>query len=111
MERPSWPADVRLLSLVNRQIFDNYSVGSLLDVPTHTVNMTTLRSTHELWHSYSMDPPGVCFFYLCFFPNLSYVPQAHSTSTLAEFLIDNEGQRCVVVLDVSTPSIRHLANG
>ena len=30
--------------------------GSLLDVPTHTVNMTTLRSTHDLWQSYSMSP-------------------------------------------------------
>jgi hypothetical protein len=31
-------------------------VGSLLDVPTHTVNMTTLRSTHDLWQSFSMSP-------------------------------------------------------
>jgi hypothetical protein len=31
-------------------------VGSLLDVPTHTVNMTTLRSTQDLWQSYSMTP-------------------------------------------------------
>ncbi len=31
-------------------------VGSLLDVPTHTVNMTTLRSSHDLWQSYSMSP-------------------------------------------------------
>ena len=30
--------------------------GSLLDVPTHTVNMTTLQSTHDLWQSYSMSP-------------------------------------------------------
>lgn len=35
-------------------------VGSLLDVPTHTVNMTTLRSTHDLWQSYSMSPYEVC---------------------------------------------------
>jgi hypothetical protein len=27
--------------------------------------------------------------------------QQPSSSTLAEFLVDNEGQRCVVVLDVS----------
>lgn len=32
------------------------AVGSLLDVPTHTVNMTTLRSTHDLWQSHSMSP-------------------------------------------------------
>ena len=32
------------------------TVGSLLDVPTHTVNMTTLRSTHDIWKSYSMNP-------------------------------------------------------
>ena len=57
--------------------------GSLLGVPTHTVNMTTLRSTHELWQSYSMSPY-----------------EEPSTSTLAEFLTDNEGKRCVVVLDV-----------
>jgi len=57
--------------------------GSLLGVPTHTVNMTTLRSTHDLWQSYSMSPY-----------------EEPSTSTLAEFLADNEGKRCVVVLDV-----------
>ena len=33
-----------------------FVVGSLLDVPTHTVNMTTLKSTHDLWQSYSMSP-------------------------------------------------------
>lgn len=58
-------------------------VGSLLDVPTHTVNMTTLRSTHDLWQSYSMDPY-----------------EEPSELTLAEFLTENEGKRCVVVLDV-----------
>ncbi|KAI0929343.1 hypothetical protein AcV5_006638 [Taiwanofungus camphoratus] len=56
--------------------------GSLLDVPTHTVNMTTLRSTHDIWRSYSMSPY-----------------QVPSTCTLADFLINNEGRRCVVVLD------------
>ncbi|KAF4615198.1 hypothetical protein D9613_002613 [Agrocybe pediades] len=56
--------------------------GSLLDVPTHTVNMTTLRSTHDLWQSYSMSPY-----------------EEPTTCTLAEFLINNEGKRCVVVLD------------
>ncbi|KZT26598.1 P-loop containing nucleoside triphosphate hydrolase protein [Neolentinus lepideus HHB14362 ss-1] len=56
--------------------------GSLLEVPTHTVNMTTLRSTHDIWQSHSMNPY-----------------EEPSTSTLAEFLIDNEGKRCVVVLD------------
>ncbi|KAG6849541.1 hypothetical protein H0H93_007629 [Arthromyces matolae] len=58
------------------------SVGSLLDVPTHTVGMTTIHSAQDLWRSYSMspdDPP--------------------SARTLAEFLCDNEGKRCVVVLD------------
>ena len=57
--------------------------GSLLCVPTHTVNMTTLRSTHDLWQSYSMSPY-----------------EEPSTLTLAEFLTDNEGKQCVVVLDV-----------
>ncbi|OBZ69316.1 hypothetical protein A0H81_10962 [Grifola frondosa] len=56
--------------------------GSLLDVPTHTVNMTTLRSTHDIWRSYSMSPY-----------------EAPSTCTLATFLLENEGKRCVVVLD------------
>ncbi|PPQ63277.1 hypothetical protein CVT24_006802 [Panaeolus cyanescens] len=56
--------------------------GSLLDVPTHTVNMTTLKSTHDLWQSYSMSPY-----------------ETPTTCTLAEFLINNEGKRCVVVLD------------
>ncbi|KAI0705922.1 P-loop containing nucleoside triphosphate hydrolase protein [Cytidiella melzeri] len=56
--------------------------GSLLDVPTHTVNMTTLRSTHDIWRSYSMNPY-----------------EEPSASTLADFLIENEGKRCVVVLD------------
>ncbi|EMD38231.1 hypothetical protein CERSUDRAFT_64497 [Gelatoporia subvermispora B] len=56
--------------------------GSLLDVPTHTVNMTTLRSTHDIWRSYSMNPY-----------------EAPSTCTLGEFLIEQEGKRCVVVLD------------
>lgn len=36
-------------------------VGSLLDVPTHTSNMTTLSTSHELWQSYSMSPYGVNF--------------------------------------------------
>ncbi|KAG9318755.1 hypothetical protein JVU11DRAFT_854 [Chiua virens] len=56
--------------------------GSLLDVPTHTVNMTTLRSTHDIWQSYSMSPY-----------------EEPSSYTLAEFLTENEGKRCVVVLD------------
>jgi hypothetical protein len=57
--------------------------GTLLGVPTHTVNMTTLKSTHDLWQSYSMSPY-----------------EEPSTLTLAEFLTENEGKRCVVVLDV-----------
>lgn len=56
--------------------------GSLLEVPTHTVNMTTLRSTHDIWQSYSMSPY-----------------EDPSSCTLAEFLLENEGKRCVVVLD------------
>ncbi|KAJ6526273.1 P-loop containing nucleoside triphosphate hydrolase protein [Mycena vulgaris] len=56
--------------------------GALLDVPTHTVNMTTLRSAHDLWQAFSMSPY-----------------EEPTTCTLAEFLINNEGKRCVVVLD------------
>ncbi|KAI0306690.1 P-loop containing nucleoside triphosphate hydrolase protein [Multifurca ochricompacta] len=56
--------------------------GPLLGVPTHTVNVTTLRSTHDLWDSYSMSPY-----------------EEITTRTLAQFLLENEGKRCVVVLD------------
>ncbi|KAI0273501.1 P-loop containing nucleoside triphosphate hydrolase protein [Gloeopeniophorella convolvens] len=56
--------------------------GSLLGVPTHTVNVTTLRSTHDLWESYSMSPY-----------------EEMTTNTLAQFLVENEGKRCVVALD------------
>ncbi|KAI6045623.1 P-loop containing nucleoside triphosphate hydrolase protein [Pisolithus marmoratus] len=56
--------------------------GSLLEVPTHTVSMTTLRSTHDIWQSHSMSPY-----------------EEPSSYTLAEFLLANEGRRCVVVLD------------
>ena len=35
------------------------AVGSLLDVPTHTVNMVTARSQDDLWESYSMNPHEV----------------------------------------------------
>lgn len=31
------------------------AVGSLLDVPTHTVNMVTVRSQDDLWESYSIN--------------------------------------------------------
>ncbi|KAH8117111.1 hypothetical protein DFH11DRAFT_1579357 [Phellopilus nigrolimitatus] len=56
--------------------------GSLLDVPTHTVNMTILKTSHDLWQCPSMSP---------------YDPP--SERTLAEFLEENAGKRCVVVLD------------
>ncbi|KAI1791703.1 P-loop containing nucleoside triphosphate hydrolase protein [Ganoderma leucocontextum] len=58
--------------------------GSLLEVPTHTVNMTTLQNTGDIWKSHSIAPYGV------------REPSNHS---LKEFLIENEGKRCVVVLD------------
>ncbi|KAG2368458.1 hypothetical protein BDR07DRAFT_1478230 [Suillus spraguei] len=58
-------------------------VGGLLDIPTHTVNMTTLRSTYNLWRSYSMSPY-----------------QESSSDTLAQFPLNNESERCVVVLDI-----------
>lgn len=34
-----------------------------MEVPTHTVNMTTLRSTHDIWQSYSMSPYEVSAMY------------------------------------------------
>ena len=80
--------------------------GSLLEVPTHTVNMTTLRDTHDIWRSYSMSPYEVSGRR----PSLNHValilsPQEPSTCTLADFLIANEGRRCVVVLDVGLAAI------
>ncbi|KAF5338699.1 hypothetical protein D9611_013369 [Ephemerocybe angulata] len=56
--------------------------GSLLDVPTHTVNMVSVRSQDDLWESYSINPH-----------------EEPTNCTLAEFLVNNEGKRCVVVLD------------
>ncbi|TFK88323.1 P-loop containing nucleoside triphosphate hydrolase protein [Polyporus arcularius HHB13444] len=56
--------------------------GSLLEVPTHTVNMTTLRDTNDIWKSHSIAPH-----------------EAPSDASLKDFLIANEGKRCVVVLD------------
>ncbi|KAJ8480779.1 hypothetical protein ONZ51_g6434 [Trametes cubensis] len=56
--------------------------GSLLDVPTHTVNMTTLQNTRDIWKSHSIDPH-----------------EEPSDRSLKDFLMDNEGKRCVVVLD------------
>ncbi|OJT10928.1 hypothetical protein TRAPUB_12549 [Trametes pubescens] len=56
--------------------------GALLDVPTHTVNMTTLQDTRDIWKSHSIDPH-----------------EAPSDRSLKDFLMENEGKRCVVVLD------------
>ncbi|EJF66311.1 P-loop containing nucleoside triphosphate hydrolase protein, partial [Dichomitus squalens LYAD-421 SS1] len=58
--------------------------GSLLGVPTHTVNMTTLRDTNDIWKSHSIAPH-----------------EEPSDKSLKDFLIENEGKRCVVVLDAS----------
>ncbi|THV03952.1 P-loop containing nucleoside triphosphate hydrolase protein, partial [Dendrothele bispora CBS 962.96] len=59
-----------------------HQFGSLLDIPTHTVNMTTLRSADDLWRSYSISSSD-----------------DSTPCTLVEFLANNEGKRCVVVLD------------
>jgi hypothetical protein len=75
-----------------------------LDIPTHTVNMTTLRSTHDLWQSYSMSPYEVC--YILFADGMHFDVfrvKEPSSDTLAQFLLNNEGERCVVVLDVRFP--------
>ncbi|EIN07081.1 P-loop containing nucleoside triphosphate hydrolase protein [Punctularia strigosozonata HHB-11173 SS5] len=56
--------------------------GSLLKVPSITVNMTTLRNAQDLWQAYSTDPDSTA-----------------SNHTLADFLLENEGKRCVVLLD------------
>ncbi|KAL1678646.1 hypothetical protein EV122DRAFT_264566 [Schizophyllum commune] len=57
--------------------------GALLDVPTHTVNMTAINTPRDLWQSYS----------------LSSQQEENSDQTLAQFLVANEKKRCVVVLD------------
>ncbi|KAI5900569.1 P-loop containing nucleoside triphosphate hydrolase protein [Schizophyllum commune H4-8] len=57
--------------------------GALLDVPTHTVNMTAINTPRDLWQSYS----------------LSSQQEENSDKTLAQFLVANEKKRCVVVLD------------
>lgn len=75
-------------------------VGSLLDVPTHTVNMTILQTSHDLWQCPSMSPYEVSgFLFLEQVPSLLLSLQDPSDRTLAEFLTENEGKRCVVVLD------------
>ncbi|KAJ3879091.1 P-loop containing nucleoside triphosphate hydrolase protein [Lentinula edodes] len=61
-----------------------HQFGSLLEVPIHTVNMTTLRSADDIWRSYSISSD-----------------EDATPCTLVEFLANNEGKRCVVVLDVS----------
>lgn len=57
-------------------------VGSLLNVPIHTINMTALRSQHDLWQCLSTGAEDAS-------PNMD----------LADFLVENQGRRCVVVLD------------
>ncbi|KAF5373705.1 hypothetical protein D9758_000958 [Tetrapyrgos nigripes] len=59
-----------------------HQFGTLLDIPIHTINMTTLKSASDLWRSYSISS------------NDESTP-----CTLVEFLANNEGKRCVVVLD------------
>jgi hypothetical protein len=76
MGRACWPANVcnSSLRVSPLRLIVSFAVGSLLDIPTHTVNMTTLRSTHDLWQSYSMSPYEVCHVFvlmeyaLIFFP-------------------------------------------
>jgi len=62
MERAYSPVNVcASFSYPNSSTYVYLAVGDLLNVPTHTVNMTTLRSTHNLWQSYSMSPYEVCY--------------------------------------------------
>lgn len=82
------------------------AVGSLLDVPTHTVNMTTLCSTRDIWRSYSMNPYEVrAAWRITVSRQLTSKIQASSDLTLSDFLMENEGKRCVVVLDVRFISV------
>lgn len=56
MAKVCWHANVSTIAKLSTASSYSPLVGSLLDVPTHTVNMTTLKSTHDLWKSYSMSP-------------------------------------------------------
>ena len=105
-ERVSWRGDVRLHFGIFLSLHElsHCLVGSLLGVPTHTVNVTTLQSTHDIWDSYAMSPYEVC----SSSPGHTTVhnfSQELSTRTLSQFLLENEGKRCVVVLDVWAGSL------
>lgn len=60
-----------------------HKFGALLDVPTHTVNMTAINTPRDLWQSHS----------------LSSRDEEPTDQNLSDFLIANEKKRCVVVLD------------
>ena len=65
--------------------------------------MTTLQNTRDIWKSHSIAPHEVGFiapFALPLVANSWTIVQAASDTTLKDFLIENEGKRCVVVLDV-----------
>ena len=62
--------------------------------------MTILQSSHDLWQCPSMSPYEVRNLSNSF-PSrrILILLQTPSDRTLAEFLTENEGKRCVVVLD------------
>lgn len=57
------------------------SIGELLRIPAHTVNMTNLKTQDELLQSRSLS-------------------SMTGDVTLAKFLDVNEGKRCAVILEV-----------
>ena len=71
-------------------------------MPTHTVNMTTLRDTNDIWKSHSIAPHEVRSEVYVGVVGSGVLTRAQEPSDilLKEFLITNEGKRCVVVLDV-----------
>ncbi|KIJ44307.1 hypothetical protein M422DRAFT_168513 [Sphaerobolus stellatus SS14] len=83
-QRKGWNALVILLcgESGHGKSFLAQKVGTLLNVPTHTINMTALRSQHDLWQCLSTG-----------------IEDASPHLDLGEFLIENQGNRCVVVLD------------
>ncbi|KZT34719.1 P-loop containing nucleoside triphosphate hydrolase protein [Sistotremastrum suecicum HHB10207 ss-3] len=62
-------------SLMSRQ------VGDLLGCPIRFVNMTTLSSTQDVWDARSQSPT------------------TDVIQSLGDFMCENEGKRCIVVLD------------